>query len=100
VAARLNLRQQAQSRAAIQTTQLLKRLQDHVNGKVDLKMSQIRAAEVLLRKTIPDLAAVQLNVNHEQRPVRELEPHELKLIAGGLSAPEGVVLDGESERVA
>lgn len=39
---------------------LLNRLQDHAAGKVEMKNSQVKAAEILLRKVTPDLAATQL----------------------------------------
>ena len=48
-------------RAKIQTSQLINRLTDHAFGKVQLETSQVRSIEVLLRKSIPDLSAVQLS---------------------------------------
>jgi hypothetical protein len=47
-------------RAKIQTTMLIKRLQDHAEGKVDMSPTQIKAAEVLLRKSAPDLSSTTL----------------------------------------
>ena len=47
-------------RAKIQASQLINRLTDHAFGKVELEPSQVRSIEVLLRKSIPDLSAVQL----------------------------------------
>lgn len=38
---------------------LVKRLSDHVLGKQDMSQTQIKAAEVLLKKALPDLQAVQ-----------------------------------------
>jgi hypothetical protein len=61
MAARLNKRQQEQSKAAISSTQLMKRLQEHaLSGPDREKMtpSQVRAAEILLRKLVPDLSSV------------------------------------------
>lgn len=57
-----NLRQQDQTRAAIQTTQLVKRLQDYALGEknVDMDATRLRAIEVLLRKSLPDLSTVTL----------------------------------------
>lgn len=43
----------------IRTSMLINRLSDHVVGKVDLKPTQVTAALGLLKKTTPDLAAVQ-----------------------------------------
>jgi hypothetical protein len=44
-----------EARQKIRTTQLIKRLQDHVLGLTNMSASQVRAAEILLRKSVPDL---------------------------------------------
>ena len=49
-----------EARRKIQTTQLVKRLTDHVDGKVEMQTSQVTAALGLLRKSLPDLQAVTL----------------------------------------
>lgn len=51
-------------RKRIQTGQILGRLQRHVNGELELSATQIRAAEILLRKTLPDLANVQVSLGN------------------------------------
>lgn len=61
MAARINPSHDQRTRDKIKTSQLINRLQDHVNGKVELKNSQVKAAETLLKKTLPDLA----NVTHQ-----------------------------------
>lgn len=61
LAIRLNPRHAATTLARIQTSQLLNRLQKHVLGKVELSPTQVRAAEVLLKKTVPDLKSIDLN---------------------------------------
>lgn len=52
------------TRKKIRTSQLLNRLQDHVFGKgdepVDVSQTQLKAIEILLRKVLPDLQAVDL----------------------------------------
>ena len=48
-------------RRRIKATLLLKKLEDHALNGSDLKLSQIRAAETLLRKVVPDLSAVTLS---------------------------------------
>ena len=50
-------------RAKIQTSQLINRLTDHALGNNDVKLetSQVRAIEVLLKKTLPDLSAVEMS---------------------------------------
>lgn len=59
MAARVNkIRHDDETRAKIQTSQLVNRLTDHALGKVDLEPTQVRAIEVLLKKTLPDLSAV------------------------------------------
>ncbi len=53
-------------RAKIQTSQLINRLTDHAFSKVELSATQVRAIEVLLKKAIPDLSAVDLTGEVEQ----------------------------------
>lgn len=62
MAARLNLRQMEQTREAIRTTQLVKRLQDFALGEPDVEIDggRLKAIEVLLRKSLPDLSSVVL----------------------------------------
>lgn len=48
-------------RKRIQATLLLKKLEDHVLNGSEMKTSQIRAAEALLRKVVPDLSSVQVS---------------------------------------
>jgi hypothetical protein len=69
MAARLRPQHQEDVRAKIQTSQLINRLQDHALGLVELSASQIKAIEVLIRKTLPDLSATELSGSvgiHEQ----------------------------------
>lgn len=58
------VRHDENTRAKIQTSQLVNRLTDHAFGKVDLQPSQVKAIEVLLRKTLPDLSQIDGNLNH------------------------------------
>jgi len=63
--------QQEQVRSRIQSTQLIKRLQYFALGQVDpantgdkpveLDPNRIRAIEILLRKSVPDLQSVELS---------------------------------------
>lgn len=59
--ARLRKTHQEDVRAKIQTSQLINRLTDHALKNKKLENSQVRAIEVLLRKTLPDLQAVTLS---------------------------------------
>ena len=49
------------TRKRIQTSMIVKRLESHILGEIDLTSTQVRSAEVLLRKTLPDLASIDLN---------------------------------------
>jgi len=51
--------QDERARAAIQTSQLLNRLRDHVFGKIELSPTQVKSCEILLRKTLPDLSTIE-----------------------------------------
>lgn len=55
---------QEQARQAIQTTQIVKVLQDHVLGKGRAKMTaaKLKAAEILLDKSLPSLSSVKSEV--------------------------------------
>lgn len=62
MAARIvKIRHDEETRAKIKTSQLLNRLQDHVFKEVEVSSTQMKAIEVLLRKTLPDLSAVTLS---------------------------------------
>ena len=49
----------------IQASQLINALQNHALGKNTMSATQISAAAILIRKVIPDLAAIQLDANIE-----------------------------------
>jgi hypothetical protein len=58
MAARKNkIRHDEETRAKIQTSQLLNRLSNHALGQCEMSPTQVRAAEILLRKTMPDLSS-------------------------------------------
>lgn len=60
MAARLRKLHQEDVRAKIKTSQLINRLENHALGDLELSTTQIKAIEVLIRKTLPDLSAVSL----------------------------------------
>ena len=39
--------------------ELMKRVQDHANGTVEMTATQLRAADIFLKKTVPDLSSIQ-----------------------------------------
>ena len=49
-----------ESRNKIKSTMLLNKLMAHVLEGEEMKSTQIKAAEILLRKTVPDLSATQI----------------------------------------
>lgn len=65
MAARLRKSHQDDVRTKIQVSQLLNRLQNHAFGEVELNATQLRAIEILLKKTLPDLSQVDANVKGE-----------------------------------
>lgn len=70
MAARINkIRHDDETRAKIQTSQLLNRLNDHVFNGVEVTPTQMKAVEILLRKTLPDLSAVTVG-GDEDSPVK------------------------------
>jgi hypothetical protein len=56
-------------RKKIRASKLINRLQNHALGIIDLQMTQIRAIEILLRKSIPDLAAAEIKSDVTHRYV-------------------------------
>ena len=62
------------TRMKIRTAQIVNRLQDHFDGKITLTREQIKVADILLKKTLPDLTQVTLEPSKE--------PFKLKVIWG------------------
>ena len=70
MAARKNkIRHDESTRLKIKSSQLANRLQLHALGGCDMSSTQVRAAEILLRKTTPDLSQVESNSTVEHRYV-------------------------------
>jgi hypothetical protein len=57
------IRHDDNTRAKIQASQLINRLTAHACGELELSNTQVRAIEVLLRKTLPDLSDVRMEVD-------------------------------------
>ena len=60
MAARISPQLSAEWRAKIQTSMLLNRLNQVAMGEVEIDATQLRAIEVALKKTLPDLSSVEL----------------------------------------
>lgn len=76
MAARIRKHHQDEVRARIQTSQLVNRLTDHALGEVELSSTQIRAIEILLKKSIPDLSSVEVS-GDEENPLKMIGRIEL-----------------------
>lgn len=48
------------TRSKIQTSQLLNRLNGHVFDGIELSQTQLKAIEILLKKTLPDLTSIAM----------------------------------------
>jgi hypothetical protein len=66
MAARKRLRLALKTRERIRTSMLINRLQDHVFGRCEMTLSQVKAALSVLRKTLPDLKPIK--VVYEEAP--------------------------------
>lgn len=76
MAARIRKHHQDEVRARIQTSQLVNRLTDHALGDTELSATQIRAIEILLKKSIPDLSAIEVS-GDEENPLQMVGRIEL-----------------------
>jgi hypothetical protein len=59
MAVRLHKLHQEDIRQKIQASNLVARLQMHVDGEVEMTATQVRAAEALLDRSIPKLSQIQ-----------------------------------------
>ena len=76
MAARLNPRHQQMVRDKIQATELINVLQNHALGiSEEIKPSRLKAIEILLKKSVPDLQSVELTGDPEA-------PVTMKVITG------------------
>ena len=80
MAPRFNLKHDEETRAKIQTSQLINRLQKLANGEVEMTQTQLKAAEILLKKSLPDLANVQVS-GDPNKPV--------SMLLGWMTNPSG-----------
>lgn len=67
--ARLNPRHSDMVRQKIQASVLIDRLTKHANGEIEMSSTQVRAAEVLLDRSVPKLSQIQ-HSGDEDNPVR------------------------------
>ena len=77
MAARIRKKHQEETRSRIQTSQLINRLQNHALSEEvnELKPSQLKAIEILLKKSLPDLQSTEITGDNDA-------PVALKVITG------------------
>lgn len=61
MAARLNRLHQTSVREKIKVSNIIDRLEKHVNGEIELTTAQVTSARVLLDKSLPSLQATELS---------------------------------------
>jgi len=76
MAARKNLSHDKRTREKIQATQIVNRLTKHIMGDADMSASQVTAALGLLKKTLPDLQSVEMDVAATLDNPKELSADE------------------------
>ena len=70
MAARIRKHHQDEIRTKIQASQLINVLQKHaLTGEGEMPASRMKAIEILLKKSVPDITSVELT-GDEERPVR------------------------------
>lgn len=62
------------TRLKIQTSQLINRLQNHIFKEAEMTATQLRAAEILLNKTLPNLQAIEQKTEITERYAIAAEP--------------------------
>jgi hypothetical protein len=72
----MNKLHQEDVRKKIQAGQLVKTLQDHALGETsELSLTRMKAIEILLRKSMPDLSAITLSGDGEDGAIK----HSIKV---------------------
>ena len=64
-----------ETRGKIQSSMLINSLTNHVLKGTKMETSQVRAAEILLKKTLPDLQSTELS-SPDGKPVFAVNIHE------------------------
>ena len=69
-ARKLRPQHQEEIKVKIQTSQLVNRLQNHIDGKVELNATQVRGIEILLARTLPTLSSVEQTTHVDPIPTQ------------------------------
>jgi hypothetical protein len=73
MAARLRARHQDEIKAKIQTSQLINRLQNHIDGQIEMSSTQVDAAKFLINKTLSNAPSLNEHSGTDGEPIA----HEL-----------------------
>lgn len=73
---RLNPAHDERTRAKIQTSQIINRLERLIKGEIEMTTQQVNAANILLRKSLPDLSSITLGGDQQN-------PLQIKVTIGG-----------------
>ena len=65
MAERFNKEHDERTRKKIQVSQIINRLMNHVDGQCEMTTTQVRAAEILLKKALPDLSQTDITSGGE-----------------------------------
>jgi len=84
-------------RERIRVAKILERVEKHALGEVEMKTSELKAAEILLRKSLPDLASVEHTGELAVKHLTEMDRDELLRIAA--RGREGTVVEGRCEEL-
>lgn len=68
----VKIRHDDETRAKIQVSQILNRLHNHLDGQCEMSQTQMKAAEILLRKSLPDLSSVTIGGDSENPVAMEV----------------------------
>ena len=73
-------------RSKIQASVIIGFLTEHVKGNREMSATQVRSAEILLKKSVPDISSIELT-GADGGPIRvvaaEMSDDDLASIAGG-----------------
>ncbi len=67
------IRHDDETRAKIQATQIINRMQQCIKGEITLDAQQVSCAKALLNKRLPDLASVQMSGDKDNPLIHVIE---------------------------
>ena len=77
----LTRRQAENARAAIKVGGLITRLQQHVDGKIEMSPTAVKASQILLGKVLPDQTRIETEETGPPMSVTEIREQLVQMIA-------------------